>query len=70
MGCAPAARSGGASGLQSLGRLLGQCGGATLVALVFGATRGAGTTLIVALAGALSLVAACANRLRRSAAPV
>lgn len=70
MGSAPAARSGGASGLQSLGRLLGQCGGATLVALVFGATRGAGTTLIVALAGALSLVAACANRLRRSAAAV
>jgi DHA2 family multidrug resistance protein-like MFS transporter len=65
IGSAPRERSGGASGLQSLGRLLGQSLGAVAVALVFGLARGHNTTLITGMAATLSLAAACASAFRR-----
>lgn len=68
IGSAPPARSGGASGLQSLGRLLGQSIGAVAVALVFGMAGSSATQLIMTLAAASSLIAAGAGSLRGAAA--
>ncbi|MGZ5790401.1 MAG: MFS transporter [Burkholderiaceae bacterium] len=65
---APRERSGGASGLQSMGRLLGQSIGAAFVAIIFGLVQGNQTALIAWCAAALSLVAACASGLRRASA--
>lgn len=65
MGNAPRARSGGASGLQSIGRLLGQSTGAVVVAIVFGLMHGHQTALITSFAAALSLIAACFSGFRR-----
>jgi DHA2 family multidrug resistance protein-like MFS transporter len=65
IGSAPRHRSGGASGLQSMGRLLGQSSGAVAVAIVFGLVPGRHVTLIAALAAALALVAACVSWMRR-----
>lgn len=63
---APRSRSGGAAGLQSMGRLLGQSGGAVLVALVFGLWAGRqSTALICGAAAVLSLLAALAGGLRK-----
>jgi len=62
---APRERSGGAAGLQSMGRLLGQSAGAVLVALAFGLLpQQHPTTLICAAAALLSLLAAGASGLR------
>src|SRR5450830_668616 len=62
---APRERSGGAAGLQSMGRLLGQSAGAVLVALAFGLLpQQHPTTLICATAALLSLLAAGASGLR------
>jgi DHA2 family multidrug resistance protein-like MFS transporter len=62
---APRERSGGASGLQSMGRLLGQSIGAAFVAIVFGLVQGNQTIWIAWCAALLALMAACASGLRR-----
>jgi DHA2 family multidrug resistance protein-like MFS transporter len=67
IGSAPRERSGGASGLQSMGRLLGQSIGAAFVAIVFGLVHGNQTAWIAWCAAGLALMAACANGLRRAA---
>lgn len=59
-------RSGGASGLQSMGRLLGQSMGAAFVAIVFGLVNGNQTAWIAWCAAALTLFAAGASSLRRA----
>lgn len=66
IGSAPRERSGGASGLQSMGRLLGQSIGAAFVAIVFGLVRGNQTAWIAWCAAGLTLAAACASGLRRT----
>jgi len=65
MGSAPRERSGGASGLQSMGRLLGQSIGAVVVALVFGLVQHHQTVVITAIAAALALLAANSSAFRR-----
>ena len=65
MSSAPRERSGGASGLQSMGRLLGQSIGAVLVALMFALLPGHSTAQITGVAAGLSLLAACASGLRK-----
>lgn len=63
---APRERSGGASGLQSMGRLLGQSIGAAFVAIVFGLVHGNQTAWIAWCAAGLTLVAAASSSLRRT----
>ena len=63
---APRERSGGASGIQSMGRTLGQSLGAVMVALIFTLSREHPTRWMCALAAALTLVAALASGLRRT----
>jgi DHA2 family multidrug resistance protein-like MFS transporter len=63
---APRERSGGASGLQSMGRLLGQSMGAAFVAVAFSFVKGNQTAFITGFAALLALFAACASGLRRS----
>ncbi len=58
MSSAPSARSGGASGLQSMGRLLGQSMGAVWVAAAFGVLAEHQTVFITSCAAALGLLAA------------
>jgi DHA2 family multidrug resistance protein-like MFS transporter len=65
MSNAPRTRSGGASGLQSMGRLLGQSIGAVIVALMFGLAYSHQTIMITRLASALGVMAACFNSLRQ-----
>ncbi|KXU84142.1 multidrug MFS transporter [Paraburkholderia monticola] len=65
IGSAPRHRSGGASGLQSMGRLLGQSSGAVVVAVVFGLVHGRHLTLIAGIAATLALIAACVSSVRR-----
>ncbi|SMG22480.1 MFS transporter [Paraburkholderia susongensis] len=67
IGSAPRNRSGGASGLQSMGRLLGQSGGAVVVSVVFGLVNGQHMTMIAGIAAGLAWVAACASSVRRMA---
>jgi MFS transporter, DHA2 family, multidrug resistance protein len=64
IGSAPRERSGGASGLQSMGRLLGQSIGAAFVAIVFGLVHGNQTAWIAWCAAGLTLLAASANGMR------
>ncbi|MBV9289142.1 MAG: MFS transporter [Hyphomicrobiales bacterium] len=66
IGSAPPARSGGASGLQSTGRLIGQSLGAALMAVAFG--RAPEHAILIALwtAAGLAFVGACASGLRRA----
>jgi len=67
IGSAPPERSGGASGLQSLGRLLGQSLGAIIVATLF---SGLGTTdirWVAWTAAALAITASAASLLRKPA---
>ena len=66
IGSAPRERSGGASGLQSLGRLLGQSMGAIIVALIFAFGTGNDTAWVAWTAAGLSLAAAIASVLRRA----
>ena len=61
---APRARSGGAGGMLSTARLLGQTLGAALVATLFSLTPGRGTTLSVAVAAGFALLAAIVSLLR------
>jgi DHA2 family multidrug resistance protein-like MFS transporter len=67
IGSAPRERSGGASGLQSMGRLLGQSMGAAFVAIVFGLVQGNQTAWVAWCAAGLALTAACASGLRVAA---
>jgi MFS transporter, DHA2 family, multidrug resistance protein len=64
---APRERSGGASGIQSTARLLGQTMGAALVGLIFGLVPGHGraTTVAVGLGAGAAAVAGVASSLRR-----
>lgn len=65
MGSAPRERSGGASGLQSMGRLLGQSFGAALVAVLFAFVDRDPTKWVACCAAGLSFLAACASVVRR-----
>jgi MFS transporter, DHA2 family, multidrug resistance protein len=66
MGSAPRERSGGASGLQSMGRLLGQSLGAVAVTVAFSLVHGRNTSVLMACAAGLGVVGACASGLRRT----
>ena len=61
---APRDRTGGASGMLATARLLGQTTGAALVALVFGLTAHAGTTVALALAAAMAALGAAVSSTR------
>ncbi len=66
VGSAPPHRSGGAAGLQSIGRLIGQSLGTALMAVIFGRAPGHATTLAIAAAAAMALIGAAASALRRA----
>ncbi len=66
IGSAPPERSGGASGLQSSGRLIGQSFGAALMAVAFGRSPEHATSIALWTAAGLSLAGACASGLRRA----
>ncbi|AWN48684.1 MFS transporter [Methylobacterium terrae] len=61
---APRERSGGASGMQSTARLLGQSLGAAVVAVIFGHLHTGGTVTVLWLASGLALAGAVASGLR------
>ncbi len=61
---APRARSGGAGGMLSTARLLGQTLGAALVAMIFSLSPGRGTTVSVAIAAGFALLAAAVSVVR------
>jgi DHA2 family multidrug resistance protein-like MFS transporter len=61
---APRERSGGASGLQSTGRLVGQSVGTALMAVVFGLAAAHQTAVALWIAVGLSLAGAAASALR------
>jgi DHA2 family multidrug resistance protein-like MFS transporter len=61
MASAPAERSGGASGVIALARLIGQTSGAALVALCFGLADGHGPTWALALGAGFAALAATAS---------
>ncbi|KMO34095.1 multidrug MFS transporter [Methylobacterium variabile] len=61
---APRERSGGASGMQSTARLLGQSLGAAVVAVIFGYLHTGGTVTVLWLASGLALAGAVASGLR------
>lgn len=63
---APRERSGGASGLQSMGRTLGQSIGAVIVALVFSLGEARATVWMCGLAASLALLASLVSGFRRS----
>ncbi|WP_315337828.1 MFS transporter [Pseudomonas grimontii] len=64
MTSAPLARSGGASGIVAISRLLGQTLGASLVALCFHVSLGSGPLYALWLGGVFALVGAVASGLR------
>jgi MFS transporter, DHA2 family, multidrug resistance protein len=66
---APHSRSGGASGMQSTARLLGQTTGAALVALVFGLVPQGGTRVTLVAATGIAILAACVSFLRVAGGP-
>ena len=66
IGSAPPERSGGASGLQSFGRLIGQSFGAALMAVAFGRWPEHAIPIALWAAAGLSLAGACASGLRRA----
>lgn len=61
---APRERSGGASGMLATARLLGQTGGAALVALCFAVAGGAGAGLALTLGAGAAAAAAVASLMR------
>ena len=67
IGSAPPERSGGASGLQSLGRLLGQSLGAIIVATIFQFMPAAQTEWVAWTAALLALTAAAVSLTRKPA---
>ena len=66
IGSAPRERSGGAAGLQSSGRLIGQSLGTALVAVAFGRAPAHATEIALWGAAALTLMGAVTSGLRRS----
>ncbi len=66
IGSAPSERSGGASGLQSTGRLIGQSLGAAGMAVAFGRAPEHATAIALWTSAGLALVGACASGLRRT----
>jgi DHA2 family multidrug resistance protein-like MFS transporter len=62
---APRERSGGASGLQSTGRLLGQSMGAAVAAVIFSLVAQGQTELIAWIGAGLALVGAVSSGLRK-----
>ena len=66
IGSAPPARSGGAAGLQSAGRLIGQSFGTALMAVAFGRAPGYATSIAIWTACGLALVGASASVMRRA----
>ena len=64
IGAAPRERSGGASGMLSTARLLGQTFGAAVVALIFGLAPRTGTTLCLVVAAVCAGAAAAVSCLR------
>ena len=66
IGSAPRERSGGAAGLQSSGRLIGQSFGTALVAVAFGRAPAHATEIALWGAAALTLAGALASGLRRA----
>jgi MFS transporter, DHA2 family, multidrug resistance protein len=66
IGSAPRERSGGAAGLQSTGRLIGQSLGTALAAVAFGRAPEHATLIALWGAAALTLAGACASGLRRA----
>lgn len=66
IGSAPPERSGGAAGLQSSGRLIGQSFGTALMAVAFGRAPEHATSIALWTAAGLTLVGACASGLRRA----
>ena len=66
IGSAPRERSGGAAGLQSTGRLIGQSLGTALMAVAFGRAPQHATSIALWGAAALTLAGACASGLRRA----
>ena len=65
IGSAPLGRSGGASGLQSTGRLVGQSLGAAIMAVTFARHAPQPTQLALSVAATLCLIGALASGLRR-----
>jgi MFS transporter, DHA2 family, multidrug resistance protein len=66
IGSAPRERSGGAAGLQSTGRLIGQSLGTALMAVAFGRAPEHATSIALWGAAALTVAGACARGLRRA----
>src|SRR5271165_174474 len=66
IGSAPPERSGGAAGLQSSGRLIGQSFGTALMAIAFGRAPEHATAIALWTAAGLTCFAACASGLRRA----
>jgi DHA2 family multidrug resistance protein-like MFS transporter len=66
IGSAPRERSGGASGLQSSGRLIGQSLGTALMAVAFGRAPEHATAIALWTAAGLAFLGACASGLRRA----
>jgi MFS transporter, DHA2 family, multidrug resistance protein len=66
IGSAPRERSGGAAGLQSSGRLIGQSLGTALVAVAFGRAPAHATEIALWGAAALTLAGAVASGLRKA----
>ena len=64
IGASPRSRSGAAGGMLSTARLLGQTGGAALVAVIFGLAPAHGTTLTLLVGAGFSLGAAGVSLLR------
>jgi MFS transporter, DHA2 family, multidrug resistance protein len=65
IGSAPPERSGGAAGLQSSGRLIGQSFGTALMAVAFGRAPEHATSIALWTAAGLTFVGACASGLRK-----
>ncbi len=65
IGSAPPERSGGASGLQSAGRLVGQSLGTALMAVAFGRAPEHATSIALWTAAGMTIVGASASVLRR-----
>ncbi len=66
IGSAPPERSGGAAGLQSAGRLIGQSFGTALMAVAFGRAPEYATSIAIWTACGLALVGASASVLRQA----
>ena len=66
IGSAPSERSGGAAGLQSSGRLIGQSFGTALMAVAFGRAPEHATSIALWTAAGLAFIGACASGLRRT----